>query len=111
MGAWISVIPFPILCPGDSIGADPTPDSDPLPNDTEIDVKTLLLPSIALLLAADGLSAQGASQEDLKKLYDTKVSENWFTGGEWTADFSVAKARAKKEGKLVFAYFTRSYSP
>ena len=74
-------------------------------------MKKLILPSIAMLFAAHGLSAQGASQEDLKRLYEEKIQEAWFTGGGWTADFGAAKARAKKEGKLLFAYFSRSYSP
>ena len=74
-------------------------------------MKTLTLPSIALLIAASGVNAQDEAQEGLKKLYQEKINEGWYTGGEWTTDFAAAKARAKKENKLVFAYFTRSYSP
>jgi hypothetical protein len=73
-------------------------------------VKTLILSSIALLTAVSGLNGQD-KQGELKKLYNEKVSEAWFENGGWTADFSAAKARAKKENKFLFTYFTRSYSP
>ena len=74
-------------------------------------MRTLILSTLALLVAAPGLIAQGKSQEELKKLYDHKVNEAWYTDGGWIADFAAAKARAKKEDKLLFTYFTRSYSP
>ena len=73
-------------------------------------MKTLILSSIALLTAVSGLNGQD-KQGELKKLYNEKINETWFTSGGWTADFAAAKARAKKEGKFLFAYFTRSYSP
>lgn len=74
-------------------------------------MRTLILSSLALLVTAPGLSAQGESQEELRKLYDDKIKEAWYTGGGWTADFAAAKARAKQEDKLLFTYFTRSYAP
>ena len=73
-------------------------------------MKTLILSSIALLTAVSGLNGQD-NQDQLKKLYNEKINEAWFTNGGWTADFAAAKARAKKEGKFLFAYFTRSHSP
>lgn len=74
-------------------------------------MRTLILSSLALVLAAPGLTAQGRSQEELKEFYDSKLKEAWYTGGGWSTDFAAAKARAKKENKLLLAYFTRTYSP
>ena len=78
---------------------------------TENDVRTPIISCLALLVATSGLTAQGESQDELKQLYHAKVKAAWVTGGGWSTDFAAAKARAKQENKLVFAYFTRSYSP
>lgn len=73
-------------------------------------MRTLILSSLALFVAAPGLVAQG-NQEALKEKFAAKQKEAWFTGGEWELDFAAAKERAEKENKLIFAYFSRSYSP
>jgi len=67
----------------------------------------LLMP----VLLAPALMAQGPSQEKLKERYDKKIAEDWVEKGGWILDFDKAKAIAKKENKVVFAYFTRSYTP
>ena len=69
-------------------------------------MRTLVMSTLATALVA-GL-AQGQS---LQEKYDAKLKESWLVDGGWTTDFAAAKARAKKENKLVFAYFSRSYSP
>lgn len=66
------------------------------------------LPAWAIAL---GLVAHSATAQSLQEKYEKKISQPWFTDAGWTDDFDAAKARAKKEDKLVFAYFTRSYSP
>lgn len=65
----------------------------------------------AIGLCATSVLAQQKSQEELKKLYEAKLEESWFKDGGWTVDFDAAKERSKKENKVVFAYFSRSYSP
>ena len=72
-------------------------------------MKQLPLTLGLLCLAASPLAAQG--QDELQDKYDAKVSENWVAEGGWILDYDQALAQAKKEGKYVFAYFSRSYSP
>lgn len=64
---------------------------------------------ITALLATSAL-AQG-SQDDPKALRAAKVAEAWFTANPWTDDYDEARAKARESGKVIFAYFTRSYSP
>lgn len=61
------------------------------------------------LLLASTLPAQ--SQASLIKKWEAKQQQAWFKDGGWTPDFAAAKARAAKEGKIILAYFSRSYAP
>ena len=63
----------------------------------------LLMPAMA--------QQEGPDTADLQKRYQEKISKDWLKNAEWSLDLEDALARAKKEGKPVFAYFTRSYSP
>ncbi|HYC77814.1 MAG TPA: hypothetical protein VEI02_09320 [Planctomycetota bacterium] len=73
--------------------------------------KTKLLAAV-LCLGAAGLAPaqQSKSQEELVKLRDEKLQKEFLKKADWTTDYDAAKARAMKEGKLIFAYFTRSYA-
>ncbi len=53
----------------------------------------------------------GPDVAELQKRYQEKVSKDWLTKADWSLDLEDSLARAKKEGKPVLAYFTRSYSP
>ncbi len=70
----------------------------------------------ALVLAALALSAplaaqrQQPSQEDLVKLREEKLAKEVFKLAPWSFDYDAARKQAKAEGKLIFAYFTRSYA-
>ena len=64
---------------------------------------------VTALLATSAL-AQG-TQDEFKAKRTAKMAESWFTGNPWTADYDEARAKAKESGKVIFAYFTRSYSP
>ena len=65
----------------------------------------------ALLLAVAGRAWAQQSQEELVKKRDAKLAEEWLKGGGWITDYDTVREEAKKSGKLIFAYFTRSYSP
>ena len=70
-----------------------------------------LLPIAALLGAL--LPAQGRpqpSQDDLKQKRTEKLAKPVFQKAPWVHDYDQAREQAKKEGKLIFAYFTRSYA-
>jgi len=63
-------------------------------------------PLIALLLPAAfaaGQSLEEKLEKELQKPFVKKIA--------WELDFDKALARAGKEGKLIFGYFTRSYAP
>ncbi|HLU37901.1 MAG TPA: hypothetical protein VK081_00855 [Planctomycetota bacterium] len=70
-----------------------------------------------ILLAALPLSVplaaqrQGPSQEELIKRRDEKLAKPVFQKADWNTDYDAVREQAKKEGKLIFAYFTRSYAP
>ena len=71
-----------------------------------------MLVSAAALLASL-LPAQNRpqpSQEDLKKLRSEKLAKEVFKKAPWVLDFDQAREQAKKEHKLLFTYFTRSYA-
>ena len=71
-------------------------------------------PAIALFLAffANAAHSQGkATQAELQAKYDKKITAKYIAHGGWMLDYDAARAKAKAEGKLIFAYFTRSYSP
>ena len=70
--------------------------------------RTITLSTLSLAL----LAAPGFAQdvEELKAKRDKKLQEDWFTSNPWTSDYDEARKRAKESGKVIFAYFTRSYS-
>ena len=56
--------------------------------------------------------APKASQDDLIAKRDAKLKLPVFNRADakWTFDYDAARAEAKKTGKLLFVYFTRSYA-
>jgi hypothetical protein len=50
------------------------------------------------------------SQEELVKLRDEKLALPVFKKANWTFDYDAARAEAKKSGKPIFTYFSRSYA-
>ena len=60
---------------------------------------------LPLALLAQAALAQGSNEEK----YAKKKAEDWFVKGGWSDDYDAVRATAKKEGKLILAYFTRSF--
>jgi hypothetical protein len=84
-------------------GADPTTaESDPT-------MMKLCIPTAVALLAAL-LPAQNAEQDKLVELRAQKLAKPVFQKAPWVTDYDKAREQAKKENKLIFAYFTRSYA-
>ena len=77
-------------------------------------IRMLLAGAIVLgLAAATSATAQqkkGPPQEELVKLRDEKLALPVFKKAAWTFDYDAARADAKKTGKPIFAYFSRSYA-
>jgi hypothetical protein len=63
-----------------------------------------------LSLASAAFAAQD-SQEALARKRDQKLQAAFLKKAAWTTDYDKAREEARKSGKLIFAYFTRSYSP
>ena len=47
----------------------------------------------------------------LKQKLEDKLAQEWVSNAEWITDFDKAKAEARRRGKQIFGYFTRSYAP
>ena len=65
---------------------------------------------ICTFLVAGSLSAQ-LTQTELKQRRDRKLAKAVFQANAWETNYPEVLAQSKREGKLVFAYFTRSYAP
>jgi hypothetical protein len=70
----------------------------------------LRIPTLVALLAALLPAQQGKSQDDLKKMREQKLAKEVFQKAPWVTDYDKAREQAKKENKLLFTYFTRSYA-
>ncbi len=68
----------------------------------------LWLLSLATPIVAQAVPATGyrATNELLRQ---QKLARPVFRASTWLTDFDRARATAKQEQKLIFAYFTRSY--
>ena len=74
------------------------------------------LSSLTLAVAAPAQkgAANGAlppAQQALVDKRDKKLDSEFLKKAKWQTDYDKALAAAKKSKKLIFAYFTRSYSP
>ena len=54
---------------------------------------------------------QGDQQDKFRQNYEKALEAEFIEYGGWVTDYDVARERAKKEGKLIFAFFSRSYAP
>ena len=63
---------------------------------------------LALLAMAPALLA---APQSLERKLEAKLKKSFIRHGGWETDYDAAKARAQKEGKVLFVYFSRSYSP
>jgi hypothetical protein len=74
-------------------------------------MRTIIL--VALALGFVGIDTIDAQQEQavLRKKLESKLSEKWVSIQNWTTDYNLARQRVAQSGKLIFAYFTRSYAP
>ena len=64
--------------------------------------------AVLAAVAAIPSIAHAEGQEDKLR---SKLAQPFVGNVEWVTDYAEALRKAKEEGKLVFAYFTRSYYP
>lgn len=74
-------------------------------------MKTALSTIFAMLALTLALPVSAQTSERLEQSYQEKVQGDFVQKVKWERSFDAALARAKKEKKLVWAYFTRSYAP
>jgi len=60
-----------------------------------------------VLVAAGGVAR---AQDDMVKRRDDLLKEDWLKKADWITDYDKAREEAKKSGKMIFGYFTRSYA-
>lgn len=60
--------------------------------------------------ASGAQSGQGPSQEELISKRDEKLKLAFLKKADWLTDYDKARAEAKKSGKPIFTYFSRSYA-
>lgn len=73
--------------------------------------KLLLIPMLAAVLTGSAFSQEVDEQAELQAKYEKKVAKEFISYGNWMLDYDAARAKAKAESKLLFTYFSRSYSP
>jgi len=64
----------------------------------------------AALLAVAASASAAEGQTDLEKKRDEKRAAPFLQKAPWITDYAQARAESQKSGKLIFAYFTRSYA-
>jgi hypothetical protein len=63
--------------------------------------------ALGLLLAM----AASSSAQTMEERLEAKLKEPFAANVPWVLDYAEAMKKAKDEKKVIFAYFTRSYSP
>jgi hypothetical protein len=57
------------------------------------------------------LVAGAAAEESLEEKLAAKLEKPFARNAAWVLDFAEAKKLAAERGKVIFAYFSRSYAP
>jgi hypothetical protein len=65
--------------------------------------------AIAILICLP-LALPAQDQKAFAQLRTEKLAKEVFTKAAWFTDYDKARAEAKKSGKLLFTYLTRSYA-
>jgi hypothetical protein len=73
-------------------------------------MKTLASLILAGLIVAPAVSAEPLVPDDYQAKYEAKLELDFIEYGGWITDFDEAMAKAKREDKVLFTYFTRSYA-
>lgn len=71
--------------------------------------KTVMAVALSLV-ALPSLTLAQKSQDELAKMRDDKMAHAVFQKASWIFDYDKVREEAKRSGKPIFAYFTRSYA-
>jgi hypothetical protein len=79
-----------------------------------VKLSILVFATVALLSLGRVARADDATEEKRQAQYKTNrdalLKEEWLKKADWITDYDKARAEAKKSGKTIFGYFTRSYA-
>jgi len=67
--------------------------------------------SMCVATLALGLCVVALAEESLEQKRDKKLKSEYLKKAAWITDYDKARAEAEKSGKLIFAFFSRSYAP
>lgn len=70
-----------------------------------------LAAGLLLLPGAPALAQGSAAVDRLQERFDKKSKKDFIKKIAWEQDYDQARKTAAESGKLIFAYFTRSYQP
>ncbi len=73
-------------------------------------MRVFLIAAVLTLVAAVATAQTDAGPSNEQK-YNEKLKKPFVSKVTWVRGLEAAKQRAKDEKRLVFGYFTRSYSP
>ena len=62
-------------------------------------------------LVMTGVLLAAMCVQSLEERRDKKLKDPFLSKASWITDYDKAREASRKTGKLIFAYFTRSYSP
>jgi len=71
---------------------------------------TLTVLATALPAQTQANKAISAEQKALIAKRKHKLEADFLSKADWVTSFAKARAKAAESGKLIFAYFTRSYA-
>ena len=98
--------------PGPEGGPERVHDLRSAPSRYDRPMKNLTWIPLAAALLVAPLQAQGSDEQaELRAKYEEKIAKDFVSYGAWQLDYDAVRAKAAEEGKLIFAYFSRSYSP
>ena len=67
---------------------------------------------VTAMITANLLPGQSyGTPEELRTKRDEKLDSEFLKKAGWLTDYDRALGEAENQNKLIFAYFTRSYSP
>ena len=67
--------------------------------------------ALLLGLAMPAIAQDDARTAKMQEKFDAKMAKPFVKNATWETDYDKAKEKAAADGKLIFAYFTRSYAP
>ena len=73
-------------------------------------MKRAIASALGLFLTIGLVTPAHAQGDDLQGKLDKKLAAGWIKDPAWITDYDQALQEAKKTGKPIFGYFTRSYS-